>query len=855
MSGFPVLLGAAALLLVWWWARRVPLDAGRKRAVLACRAVAVLAVLAAWGGATLRRSHAMPRQVIYLLDGSSSIDPQQQEWIARRVASLEALRPHRVERAVIVFGGDAAVLEPFGRNPLTDPAALQRALQSALIDRSQSHVEAAILSALALMDPARPASLVLLSDGRETAGNVSGLLGYAGRAGVSLFPSPPPPSEKMKTAWEELIVPPIVQRGAPVPVQLLLHNGAGRPKSGQVTISIGGGAIKRQRVAIRPGWQVVTVSVPALGRGTMELEASLSIPEDQLEDRRSAYTDVEGPPQLLWVGEQLSSLPPLAQALKRRDIAVAVARPADLPADASRLLEYDAVVLFSVAKSAISAEQAAALRSYVAGFGGGLVAVGLGGDLAHELRTPSPVDELLPVAFEPKGLQEAKRRVCIVMLIDRSASMIGPRLAATKRAAVELVKQLSPEDLVGVFAFDTQPYVVVEVQPAGQVGQSLIEKLVTLRANSGTDIFPALATAANRLDLTDATMKHILLLSDGNTPVNQRAYNALLQSFKLSGVTISTIGIGSAFINEEYLQWLAQATGGTFYRLDNLGDVPRLIARDTEQSLGRLPFAEGYFRPLRTPETDWFADTPQLPPLKGYLTATARPGAQVDLTVRGGDEDDPLLARWPVGQGRVVVFTSDADARWSPEWIRWHGFEGAWAQIIRWAMRRRMSEELFVRVDERGGHPVLMVEGDLQNPSGELASPSGERIPLGLIQAGRWRWEAPLEQLPGGWYQLVLESRAAAEHGAASPQSAAFATRWVHLGVPQPSAETTGQPANEALLRQMARATGGAYELPDAALVPETVPATRTEPVASWWLPLVILVLLIDVALRGSSML
>src|SRR3989338_2741219 len=100
--------------------------------------------------------------------------------------------------------------------------------------------------------------------------------------------------------------------------------------------------------------------------------------------------------------------------------------------------------------------------------------VGLGGEIAQEISTPSPIDALLPVQFEPKGLQESKRRICIIMLIDRSASMMGPRIAATKRAAVALINQLYAEDLVGVLAFDTQPYVLVEVQQAGLVSTQLV---------------------------------------------------------------------------------------------------------------------------------------------------------------------------------------------------------------------------------------------------------------------------------------------------------------------------------------------------------------------------------------------
>ena len=75
------------------------------------------------------------------------------------------------------------------------------------------------------------------------------------------------------------------------------------------------------------------------------------------------------------------------------------------------------------------------------------------------------------------------------------------------------------------------------------------------------------------------------------------------------------------------------------------------------------------------------------------------------------------------------------------------------------------------------------------------------------------------------------------------------------IGTPPVTHELTGQPPRESFLRQMARATFGAYDAPDRAFVPPTATATTTEPVWTWWLPIVILVLLGEIGLRGGSML
>ena len=858
-------LAIAALGFVGWRGRHLTTSRGKRIAILGCRMAAIGALIAATAAAPHQRTAENARRIVYLIDGSASIDPAQQAWIVNRVASLELVRPSAVEHAIMVFGRQAELAAPLRAGRPLDPRAVQHAMISASIDPASTNLESALLSALAQLGSQRGGRIVLFSDGRETAGNVTELLPLLRRAGVEIFSVPVPSMGRATTVWEHLVAPPIVQRGAAIPIELVIHQAGSKTRAGQLSVAMEGVTIKQQSVAVRPGWQVIALTVPAVRRGTTALDVRLSIPEESLEEARRIYTEVEGPPRLLVVTDQVADVPAVATALKRREMDVELARPQDVPITPEALLDYDAVVLFHLPKSSLSQGQADALARYLERFGGGLVTVGLGGELATEITTPAPLDPVLPVVFEPKGLQEAKRRVCMVLLIDRSASMMGPRIAATKRAAVELVKQLSPEDLVGIYAFDTQPYVVVEIQPARQVGQWLIDKLVKLKATGGTDVLPALTTAAERLAMTGATVNHIILLSDGNTPVNAGLYRALFQAFRTRQISVSTIGIGSAFINVDYLQWVSRETGGTYYPLRDLNELPKLIVRDTQNQLERLPFSEGQYQPVKSPTTDWFAQTTEFPRLRGFLTATAKPGARVDLIVRATDEEYPLLARWQLGQGRVVSWTSDSDTRWSPEWIRWNGFDRTWAEIVRWASRQRLTEELFVSVEQRSGKPLLVLEGDLADPQATIVpaerpeasmrtEPPG-RMPLSLIQTGPWRWQASLEQVPSGWYQLLVEASSAAQPApATNGQTRAVATRWIRIGTPPADRELPGQPPYEPLLRQVAQATSGMYDMPDQAFLPVTTTVTTAVPAFTWWIPFALLALLGDVALRGSSL-
>lgn len=840
--------------------RLMPLAGWRRLGAIGLRAIGLLCALLALKGLMIVRQEERPQHVVYLVDQSASIDPVRTEWIARRLASLESLRPRGVSRAVIAFGTDAQVVVPMAQDPLLDPAGLHQRLTSASVNPAQTNLEAALLSAVSTLPSHERGRAILLTDGRQTLGTVERILPYLHRFGLEVYPVPIAPSQPPGLVWEQLVVPPTVRQGTAVPIQLVLTNGTTRAQPLDVTVSLHGLPIARRQTRVRPGSQIVSLSVPVRRTGTMRLEVTANAP-GVAPQRRTAVLEVEGSPRVLLVLERPTELPILATALKRREMTMSVTTPRELPTEAGKLLEYDAVLLYHLPKSMVAPAQVDAIREYVERLGGGLVMVGLGGKLDEEVTREAPLDALLPVVFEPKGVQEAKRRVCIVLAIDRSASMMGPRIAATKRGAVELVKQLAPEDLVGVLAFDTVPYVIVEVQPAGRVTESLIDKLVRLKSTGGTDVLPALKAAQARLEASGATMKHIVLLSDGNTPFNAKAYRQLLSSLAQQRITISTIGIGAAFVNAEYLEWLATSTGGTFYEMRQLDELPRLIARDTQKTLGELPFSEGYFRPVRAASSEWFSETTEWPPLKGFLTATAKPGAVEELVIRQPESPaaperspgfaeastEPLLVQWPVGLGRAAVFTSDADARWSPDWIRWPGFEGAWGTVVQGVMRGRPTEELFVWLDTHDPLPHLVIEGDLSDPSASLFDEAGNQVPVALVQHSRFRWRAPVSHVESGWYRLVVESR--------QGTSTTFARRWVQIGRAERGAEQPNLPPDEALLRRIAQATQGAYDLPDRAFLPPTQRMPLPVPLRGWLLPLTLLVLLGDVALRGRTML
>ena len=71
-----------------------------------------------------------------------------------------------------------------------------------------------------------------------------------------------------------------------------------------------------------------------------------------------------------------------------------------------------------------------------------------------------------------------------------------------------------------------------------------------------------------------------------------------------------------------------------------------------------------------------------MPMFMGYNKTNPREGAE--LLARIGDDDDPFLACWQVGKGRVLAITSDVAPHWGSDFIQWPHYARFWDQAVRW---------------------------------------------------------------------------------------------------------------------------------------------------------------------------
>ena len=275
--------------------------------------------------------------------------------------------------------------------------------------------------------------------------------------------------------------------------------------------------------------------------------------------------------------------------------------------------------------------------------------------------------------------------------------------------------------------------------------------------------------------------------------------------------------------------------------------LPQIFAKETmtasKSAINEQPFVPQVIRPTQTLADIDFETAPFL---LGYVMT--RPKATCEF-ILSSETGDPLLAWWRYGLGTTVAFTSDAKTRWGAEWLTWPGFSRFWSQVVRHAMRKSDAKGVIVQVTQQDRRATVTL--DAIDPSGRFLNQATTELTLIDPQLGLKK--LPVQQTAPGRYVAEFETpRSGAYHLDLSQKQGGkqlyHQARGLHVGYPD---ELRLRPANETLLQELARVSGGQYN-PAAKELFTNSDRTATRPTPLWpYLVLVAaLIFLLDVALR-----
>ena len=500
--GQPWWLAACVLLVgIVWLGRRSLAALGPLRRVLAVvlRCLVVFILIALLAGPMLTRTSER-LTVITVVDRSLSIPPKLQaeslDWLTVALAAKDSQGPANggaEDRVAIVDVAEAASI-----SQLPSTTAKVRHRNTAL-NGQQSRLSDGIQMAMAIAPPDTAARILLVSEGNETAGDLKEAARLAAANRIPIDVLPLRYRYDREVVFRRLAAPGKARSGQTVSLRFILDSAAAA--RGRLMLSLNDKPVDLDPdspeiavpVELEPGTNVHSASVPVGTQGMHEFEA-VFIPEDAGQDviaennRASAVTYVAGPGYVR-IFDTEGAGADVARAMAEADLHASCVDVDLMPTELARLLDADVVVLVNTPIQYFTMAQQEMLVRYVKDLGGGLVMIG--GDTAFGAGgwIYSPVAEMLPVDLDPPQKKQMPRGA-LVLVIDRSGSMVGEKVEICKVSAAASVRLLSRLDLVGVIVFDAAVDWLVPLGPAGEK-DDIYERLRSIGAGGGPTMGPA----------------------------------------------------------------------------------------------------------------------------------------------------------------------------------------------------------------------------------------------------------------------------------------------------------------------------------------------------------------------------
>lgn len=207
-------------------------------------------------------------------------------------------------------------------------------------------------------------------------------------------------------------------------------------------------------------------------------------------------------------------------------------------------------------------------------------------DIAPERRilaADRPEAALVKIGLTGAALPSGERPpVNLALVLDRSGSMHGDRIARAREAAIAAVERLDSRDYVSVVVFDDRIDVLAGAQTASPANKAaIVEKLSTVEARGSTAIFGGVSAGAAELrkNLARNLVNRLVLLSDGQAnvgPSSPEELGHLGAALFKEGISASTMGVGLGY-NENLMAALSGRSDGNTYFIENSDDLPRIF--------------------------------------------------------------------------------------------------------------------------------------------------------------------------------------------------------------------------------------------------------------------------------------
>lgn len=696
-----LLIFAILLLVVEWIVYVFQVNSNKKKQFLVVRMIVLLVVILAMAGVSVSKKQ-KKAETIFLVDVSDSMSGNVDE-LENYLKNAVSEMPDKNMVGIVAFGKDTAV-DQF----LTDKKIFTEFTTKPVT--IATNIEKAVNTACSMFDEGVTKRLVLITDGSENEGSMNLAATTLKGREVELYTIVMEDSigGSSEVYIDGLEAPNVIHVGdhyniivsvtSNVETDAILSLFAGRTAKGQQSIHLTKGT--NQFVFEDVGED-----------GTIAQYKAVIEPQDDTITVNNTYVtfaEIEARPRVLLVEGTTDEAIEFAKVLEAANIDYDTVSPKGVPVTLSELNQYKAVITLNVHYDDLRDGFAEVLDSYVKDFAGGYICIG--GDNSYALGgyRGTELEQILPVNMDLQGEKEIPK-MSMTLVIDQSSSMTSPSeessnitgLDLAKQAAVSGVSEVRNTDEVGVLAFDDAYNWIVPLQEASDI-DTIKDNIRSIGYGGGTSIYPALQEAYLESLKSNAKIKHIILLTDGQDGYNQ--YDSLLRLINDAGITVSTVAVGKDSA-QQTLAYIAEQCGGRYYYTDVNNSIPRIFAQEVYLSTNTYLINEEFYPTITSNNEilDGVMDE-GCPALLGYIAATAKPTADVILE---SDNEDPILTTWQYGLGRTVAWNSDGNNQWTAQYATWDNYPMLWSNMIQYVISDTELGEDSLEVNKEGNTAVI----------------------------------------------------------------------------------------------------------------------------------------------------
>jgi Ca-activated chloride channel family protein len=251
------------------------------------------------------------------------------------------------------------------------------------------------------------------------------------------------------------------------------------------------------------------------------------------------------------------------------------------------------------------------------------------------------------------GPKSDRRPVALALVIDRSGSMSGDKLADAKKAAKYLVGRLDERDRIAVVHYGSDVTVLQRAVPASAKNRERIARAIdSIRDDGGTNLSGGLEAGEEAIAaaVPEGGVARVVLLSVGQANegiVDRPGLFGLARRIREGGAAVSAIGLGEDF-DEDTMEQIAEGGAGRYRYLRDGSMLAEAFAGELEAAAATV--AREVVLHI-APESGSVVDA-----IYGYAPAMGAGVISVPLADFAGGEKRKLVAalRVPTGAAGAI---------------------------------------------------------------------------------------------------------------------------------------------------------------------------------------------------------